>query len=54
MNSAGECSSVTTAYLQVMTLRGWQVSVFASNPVERVVVLSVVALIKHLQQPAQK
>ena len=30
-------------------LQGWEFSVFASNPTERMVVLSVVAFVKHLQ-----
>ena len=54
VSTAGQFSSDATAYLQAVALRGWQVSVLASNPVEWVVVLSVMTLIKHLQHPGQK
>lgn len=51
---AGKFSSDVTAYLQAVALRGWKVPVLTSNRVEWVVVLSVMALIKHLQHPGQK
>lgn len=42
------------AYLQALTVLVQHVSVLASDPVEWVIVLSMMALVKHLQHPGQK